>query len=141
MVSLRPATEADQSAIWRMVFAARLDPTSLDWRNFIVAVDDAKVVGIAQVKPYADCRELGSLMVEPAYRKRGIGGRLIETLLRRERGEVYLLCASTLAPYYAKFGFVVIDGRQAPATLRRKLRFAALFRLVGARVVAMKRAA
>ncbi|GIV83741.1 MAG: hypothetical protein KatS3mg052_0748 [Candidatus Roseilinea sp.] len=140
MVSLRPATEADQGVIRRMVLAARLDPTSLNWRNFIVAVDDGEIVGVAQIKPYADCREFGSLVVKPAYRNRGIGGRLIEALLQRERGEVYLLCASTLAPYYARFGFALIDDRQAPATLRRKLRFASLCRLIGARVVVMKRA-
>ncbi|MFC1464733.1 MAG: GNAT family N-acetyltransferase [Candidatus Brachytrichaceae bacterium NZ_4S206] len=141
MVSLRPATEADQGAIRRMVLAACLDPTSLDWRNFIVAVDGAEIVGVAQIKPYADCREFGSLVVKPAYRNQGIGGRLIEALLQREQGEVYLLCASTLAPYYAKFGFTVIDDRRAPATLRRKLRVASLFRLAGVRVVVMRRAA
>lgn len=124
-----------------MVLAARLDPTSLNWKNFIVAVDGVEIVGVAQVKPYPDCRELGSLVVRPAYRNRGIGGRLIEALLQHERGDVYLLCASSLAPYYSRFGFVIIDDAQAPATLRRKLRLASLFRLAGVRVVAMKRAA
>jgi len=41
MVEIRPAiraaTEADRSTIRKMVFAEHLDPTSLNWRHFLVA--------------------------------------------------------------------------------------------------------
>lgn len=141
MVYLRPATEADQDVIRAMVFAERLDPTSLNWRNFIVAADDGEIVGIAQIKPHRDCREFGSLVVKPAYRGRGIGRQLVEALLSKEAGDVYLLCAVQRVPYYRQFGFEVIDDAQAPPTLRRKLRLVGLFRIAGVHVVAMKRAA
>jgi N-acetylglutamate synthase-like GNAT family acetyltransferase len=141
MVYLRPATEADQDAIRAMVFAERLDPTSLNWRNFIVAADGGEIVGIAQIKPHRDCREFGSLVVKPAYRRRGIGRQLVEALLSKETGDVYLLCAAQRAPYYRQFGFEMIDHAQAPPTLRRKLRLVALFRFAGVHVVAMKKRA
>ena len=124
-----------------MVFAERLDPTSLNWRNFIVAADGREIIGIAQIKPHSDCREFGSLIVKPAYRRRGIGRQLVEALLSKEAGEVYLLCAVRRVPYYRQFGFEVIDNAQAPLTLRRKLRLVALLRFAGVHVVAMKRAA
>jgi len=141
VVHLRPATEADQGVIRAMVFAERLDPTSLNWRNFIVAADGREIIGIAQIKPHSDCREFGSLIVKPAYRRRGIGRQLVEALLSKEAGEVYLLCAVRRVPYYRQFGFEVIDNAQAPLTLRRKLRLVALLRFAGVHVVAMKRAA
>ena len=141
VVHLRPATEADQGVIRAMVFAERLDPTSLNWRNFIVAADGREIIGIAQIKPHSDCREFGSLIVKPAYRRRGIGRQLVEALLSKEAGEVYLLCAVRRVPYYRQFGFEVIDNAQAPLTLRRKLRLVALLHFAGVHVVAMKRAA
>jgi len=141
MVYLRPATEADQDIIRAMIFAERLDPTSLNWQNFIVAADGGEIVGIAQIKPHRDCREFGSLVVKPAYRRRGIGRQLVEALLSKETGDVYLLCAVQRAPYYRQFGFEVIDQAQAPPTLRRKLRLVALFRFAGVHVVAMKKRA
>jgi hypothetical protein len=47
--------------------------TALDWlmgrlmvRTVIFAEEDGAIVGIAQVKPYRDCREFGSLVVLPS---------------------------------------------------------------------------
>jgi N-acetylglutamate synthase-like GNAT family acetyltransferase len=122
-----------------MVLEERLDPTSLDWRNFIAAEEDSAIVGIAQVKPYRDCREFGSLVVLPSHRERGIGAMLIEAALAKEQGDVYLLCQQIRVPYYRKFGFELIDERDAPGTLKRKLRFSKFFRIFGVRIVCMKR--
>ncbi len=121
-----------------MVYAERLDPTSLNWKNFIVADDDGEIVGIAQVKPHRDCREFGSLVVRPSHRRRGIGAMLIEATLAGETGEVYLLCASSLMSYYGRFGFEQIDDRDAPPTLRRKLWLVGLLRFAGVRVICMR---
>lgn len=141
MIAVRPAVESDRHTIRRLVIAERLDPTMLDWENFIVAEEEGTIVGIAQVKPYRDCREFGSLVVHPAHRRRGIGTMLIEAALARERGEVYLLCAAPLASYYARFGFRAIAPAEAPTTLRRKLRLSRLFALFGVHVVCMRREA
>lgn len=139
MISLRPASADDQVTIRKTIFAERLDPTTLDWRNFIVAEDEGAIVGVAQVKPYRDCREFGSLAVRPSHRRQGIGAMLIEAALAREPGDVYLLCQTARVRYYRKFGFKVIQDRDAPGTLRRKLALAKLFRIAGIRVVCMKR--
>jgi len=149
VISLRPAIVADAATIRTMILSERLDPSMLDWRNFIVAYDEAKgnangaanggkIVGIAQMKPYADCREFGSLAVAPDYRNQGIGGRLIRTLIGREQGDVWLLCRDTNAPYYDKFGFEVMARSDAPKTLQKKLRVTRLFGMFGIKVVCMK---
>jgi N-acetylglutamate synthase-like GNAT family acetyltransferase len=120
-----------------MIFAMRLDPSSMKWQHFTVAESEGELIGMAQVKPYPDCREFGSLAVRHEWRKQGIGAMLIEDVLSREAGDVYLVCRSTLAPYYRKFGFADIAFGDAPRTLKLKLGAAFPFRLFGVRVVAM----
>lgn len=125
-----------------MVLREGLDPSTLRWPNFIVAQDDAgAIAGIAQIKPYRDCREFGSLVVLPQFRRQGIGAMLIEHALENEAGDVYLVCGVHRVPYYRKFGFVEINRDDAPRTLRRKLRIVGLFSVFGVKVVCMKRGA
>jgi N-acetylglutamate synthase-like GNAT family acetyltransferase len=136
--SLRPATAADQAAILATILRERLDPSTLNWRNFIVAVDNGEIVGMAQVKPYSDCREFGSLAVKPSHRNRGIGGQLVQALIEREPSDVYLVCRDVRAPYYRKFGFGQIHLNDAPRTLQWKLRLGQLFKAFGVEIVCMK---
>jgi N-acetylglutamate synthase-like GNAT family acetyltransferase len=145
VIIIRPATAADAPTILSMMVREGLDPSTRDWRNFIVAVDDAKadaqsdeIVGMAQIKPYTDCHEFGSLTVRPSHREQGIGGRLVRALVEKEPGDVWLLCRDTRVPYYTKFGFAPMDHRDAPKTLQRKLRIARLFGVFGVKVVCMR---
>ena len=137
---LRPAQAEDQTTIRALVRQERLDPTSLHWRNFLVAEDaGGRIVGIGQVKPLPGARELGSLVVVPEYRQQGVGAALIQTLWAREKGPLYLLTRDRRVPYYQKFGFRPIGWRDAPWAIRAKLLPALAFRLFGVRVVAMRR--
>ena len=125
-----------------MVLREGLDPSTLRWQNFIVAQDEAGVIaGIAQIKPYTDCREFGSLVVQPEYRRQGVGAMLIEHALAGEAGDVYLLCGVHRVPYYSKFGFVEIAHDAAPGTLRRKLGFVKLLVIFGVKIACMKHVA
>ena len=139
--NIRPATETDATTIKRMIRKARLDPTSLKWQHFLLAEDGAqKIIGIGQVKPYPGCEELGSLVVLPDYREQGIGGALIEALEARAGRPLYLLCLSTMGPYYQRFGYQRISWWAAPWFLKLKLSPALLFRLFGMRVFVMRKA-
>ena len=139
-VSFRPATAADEATIRRLIRGARLDPTNLHWQNFTCACDEAgRIVGIAQVKPYRDCREFGSLVVVPSWQGKGVAAALIRRLVEAERGVVWLVCRDRLAPLYARFGFVFAEYRSRPATLKLKTGAAAVARLFGIRVIAMRR--
>jgi N-acetylglutamate synthase-like GNAT family acetyltransferase len=136
MIRIRPATQADVLTIWRKVIGAGLDPTSLDWRRFMLAFDSAtgRVVGCAQIKRYEDCDEFGSLVVDVALRGQGIGGALLTHLVSQATGDLYLVCLDKMRPYYERFGFRVLDATSAPRTLRVKVRAG---RLLGVRVVCM----
>lgn len=139
MIIVRAARAEDQAEIRRIVIAARLDPTWLDWQHFNVAEEEGEVLGVAQVKPHADCREFASFAVKPAHQRRGVGALLLEATLAGEHGATYLICRDALAGYYARFGFREAPRQAAPRTLRRKLHLAWIFRAFGVRVICMRR--
>ncbi len=140
MVTIRRAVEADQVVIKQMVKDEELDPTSLNWSQFLIAEDAGEIVGIGQIRPYPKCRELGSIAVKKEYRGNGVGGAIIRALLVEETGDVYLECEVHNVTYYNRFGFVKIRWWQAPPPLRYKnLLISALGRLMGYRMAVMVR--
>ncbi|MBN1285070.1 MAG: GNAT family N-acetyltransferase [Anaerolineae bacterium] len=140
-ITLRRARAEDQAAIRRMVYAARLDPTRLHWSHFVVVeVLDGDIIGVGQVRPHRWCRELGSLVVDQAWRGRGVGAQIVRALLAGESGPVYLECAGRMAYYYTRFGFAEIPWWRAPLPLSIKAGPANLVaRLLGRRIVVMRR--
>jgi N-acetylglutamate synthase-like GNAT family acetyltransferase len=123
-----------------MVGAEHLDPTALKWQNFLVAEQDGKVVGIGQTRPYPRCPELGSLVVRKDFQSQGIGGMLIEALLARESGVVYLECRRPLESYYSRFGFKEIPWWRAPMPLKLKSGMGNILGpLFGVRIAVMRR--
>ena len=116
MFNLRKATRSDQAAIRHLIRSARINPTGLDWRRFLVAVDDTnRLIGCGQIKPHDNhtC-ELASIAVQPAYRRQGVARTLIENLLKEREVpgcEVYLTCRAELEPFYRKFGFERATGK------------------------------
>lgn len=117
-VRIRPARQDEQSTIREMVRGAGLDPTDLHWQNFLIAEHGGEIVGIGQMRPAAP--ELGSLVTREDWRGRGVARLLIEALLAREPGDVYLECDASLVPYYTQFDFKRINWRQAPMPLKIK---------------------
>ncbi len=139
-IHIRPATEADQTIIRLMVGAEHLDPTSLKWQNFLLAERDRTVIGIGQIRPYPNCHELGSLVVRKEFQRQGVGGMLIEALLARESGVVYLECRGPLESYYTRFGFKEIPWWRAPMPLKLKSGLGNVFgRLFGLRIAVMRK--
>jgi amino-acid N-acetyltransferase len=132
MFALRPAISADEAAIRRMVHAEHINPAGLDWRRFVVAVDEGgEVIGCGQVKPHRDgSRELASLVVVPAWRGRGVGRAIIEHLIVSHPGRLYLTCRSTLGPLYEKFGFRAIPPSEMTPYFRKLKRLAGVFELL-----------
>src|SRR5215204_6035633 len=92
MVDIRPAAETDAPTIRKMVKDEQLDPTSLDWRHFLIAEQDGQIIGIGQIKEYPGAHELGSLVVLPEYRSQGIASALINALEARTEFPLYLFC-------------------------------------------------
>ena len=118
---LRPATEAEQNIILKLVIAGGINPTGLDWQRFVIAQDDAgEVIGCAQLKPHRDgSMELASLVVVEKRQGEGIARALIEHLLGQHPGTLYLMCRSGLGPLYEKFGFRSLTQDEMPRYFRR----------------------
>lgn len=52
--TIRRATEPNQVAIRAMMRGERLNPTNIDWRRFLVAVDADGMVGAVRLRRHAD---------------------------------------------------------------------------------------
>lgn len=124
----RPALESESAQIDDLIHEVGINPSGLDWRRFIVAVNaHGVVVGCGQVKPHGkDILELASIAVKPEYRGQGIARKIIEILLERTPRPLYLMCIEHNGPMYVKFGFRSLLLDEMPRYFQRIVR---LFRL------------
>ena len=118
---VRPAQEADFPAIKKLIHQVGINPIGLDWGRFILAVsEEGEMIGCGQVKPHGDgSLELASIAVQPAWRHQGIATALIEKLIEKENGPLYLTCRPELESFYARFGFRKLETEELPAYFRR----------------------
>ena len=140
---VRPALESESTQIKDLINLVGINPTGLDWKRFIVAVNDREqVIACGQIKPHgADIRELASIAVHPEYRGQGIARAVIEKLLRENPKPIYLMCMSHNGPMYEKFGFQVIAEKQMPryfARIKKLFNIADVFRKSGEELFVMK---
>jgi len=132
VLTFRPATAVDQTAIRRMVYRAGINPLGLDWRRFLVAEEAGQIVAIGQIKPHNDgSRELASIAVIPSRQGQGVGSALVSVLLAGASAPLYLTCRAGLQAYYARFGFRTIGPEEMPPYFRRVARLMNLFAPAG----------
>ncbi len=127
--TLRPATEEDFPAVRQLIHLVGINPMSLDWRRFLIAVDSSgKLLGCGQLKPHGkEVIELASIAVQPDYQKQGIARAIIEQLISKAPRPLYLVCRSRLGPFYQEWGFRPLTRPEMPAYFRRLASIAALF--------------
>lgn len=118
---VRPALESESSQIKRLIHEGGINPTGLDWRRFLVAVEESgQVIGCGQLKPHGqDILELASIAVTPSYQKQGVARKIIERLLEQSPRPLYLMCIEHNGPMYEKFGFRAIELDEMPRYFRR----------------------
>jgi N-acetylglutamate synthase-like GNAT family acetyltransferase len=119
-VLVRPAVAADQDAIVALTRGERVNPTGLHWPRFFVAERDGALVGAVQMRLHHDgAHELGTLVVAPQARNQGIAAQLINALLSRSRGRVFMVTGRKHAAHYARWGFAPIRPCRAPRGVSR----------------------
>ena len=110
-----------------LILRVGINPRDLDWRRFLVAVDEAgKLIGCGQVKPHRDgSRELASIAVRPKWRRRGLASEIIRRLMAEAGPPLWLMCRADLAAFYRRFGYVAVEDPTAmPTYFRRVYRLA-----------------
>jgi N-acetylglutamate synthase-like GNAT family acetyltransferase len=140
---IRPALASESAQIKDLINLVGINPTGLDWKRFVVAVDaNGRVVACGQVKPHGmDIRELASIAVHPESRGLGLARAVIEMLLRETPRPLYLMCMSHNGPMYEKFGFQTIAEHQLPryfARIKKLFGIADVFRKSGEELLVMK---
>jgi len=140
---VRTASEADVDAIHRLVSAnlveGRLLPRSREEiaariKRFIVAVDNGRVIGCADLAPLSrQVAEVRSLVVEGGVRSCGIGRRLLRELERRALvSDFESLTAFTHTPgYFVQLGFSIVPHTWVPEKIEADCRTCAQFRQCG----------
>ena len=144
---IRAATQADQSTIVSMIREAKTNPRNLHWEHFHIAEEDGKIVGIRQVKVHKEgTKEVASGFVLPEYRRRRISAELMNEILSREKGTLYLMCRDRRALYYEQFGFQKVDSKQLPRDFYNEYRIGriittlvSIFSKDQVRIIPMKR--
>jgi N-acetylglutamate synthase-like GNAT family acetyltransferase len=148
-VRIRPAAETDQAEITRIVRSSNINPFGLAWPRFLVAEEQGRIVAVGQVKQHGDgSRELASIATSPEYRHKGVATAVVNALLARESGVLFLTCRHLMEPFYNRFGFRSA-GREEISPYFRRISWIAnpprfLRRLYGegdTRILIMKRAA
>jgi len=112
---VRPAKESDFPQISRLAGALGLDYPGMENDRLWVAEKADRVVGIVALKKHHDCHELVSLGVDPEFRDRGIGRRLILALTRSTAADVYL--ATIIPGFFARGGFKKV--RSVPTGMKK----------------------
>jgi len=127
---LRTAVAADEAAIKQLIREVGINPLGLDWRRFLVAVDEnGRLLACGQVKPHGDgSRELASIAVVPDWRGRGLARQIIRTLQEEAGPPLWLTCVAALVPFYQPLGFTrITDPAEMSPHFRRLHRLAAIF--------------
>lgn len=128
MITIRPAHETEAGQIRGLIHLAGINPMGLDWKRFVVAVNDQdEMLGCGQLKPHGQgVLELASLAVYPEHRGKGVARLIIEHLLKDSPRPLYLMCESGLGPMYEKFGFRPISYDEMPRYFQRISKLAGL---------------
>jgi predicted N-acetyltransferase YhbS len=128
MIRIRPAYETEAAQIRDLIYLVGINPTGLDWKRFVVAVDEHdQMIGCGQLKPHGrEILELASIAVHPEHQRKGIARAIIEYLLSASPRPLYLMCASGLGPLYQKFGFRAVSYQEMPRYFQRISKLAGL---------------
>lgn len=134
-VTLRRAQKSDAAAIRAIIRQAGINPLGIDWRRFLLAEADGRIVGTGQIKPHGDgSRELASIAVIPDYQRHGIAARIITTLLDGQSGPLYLTCQDQMETFYTRFGFRRVGRGEMTAYFRRLTAVVGVIIWIGRRV-------
>ncbi|MCD4809388.1 MAG: GNAT family N-acetyltransferase [Methanosarcinales archaeon] len=116
-VNIRSAGTGDipdiKSILSQYILETELVDDNID--RFVVAETGCRIVGCACLISIMDVIELRSIAVLPAWKNKGIGRRLFETLMQGAKGMTDRIYVRTTARgFFEKMGFWALDDSQKP---------------------------
>jgi amino-acid N-acetyltransferase len=148
-VTFRAATVEDSAAIHALIEAnleighllpRTFDDVRVNAPRFIVAVDEARVVGCAELAPLSkSVAEVRSLVVDQDHRGRGIGPRLVAQLSTAAlaRGFATLTAFTHEPAHFVRLGFTIVPHMWVPEKIAHDCTGCALFRKCGQHAVTL----
>lgn len=129
MVTIRPATPADEAAVAALLRESALVPLGEFAEQYAVAVEAAgAVAGVAGVEVYAGDGLLRSVAVAADRRSQGLGAKLVQDRIawaRARRLRALYLLTTTAESYFARLGFARIAREDAPPAVAASHEWAA----------------
>ncbi len=104
--SVRPANEGDLPAIERLEGDGGWEPASYLLYDVQVAEAAGEVIGFIASRTVGDEGEVLNLVVDPAWRRRGVATRLLETVKAPELFLEVRVSNSPARSLYSKLGFL-----------------------------------
>ncbi|WIA41925.1 hypothetical protein OEZ86_009238 [Tetradesmus obliquus] len=122
--NLRSATSQDVPAIRQRLLQEKMNPLSLDPKNFtVVESEEGQLLAFAQLQPVAaagasmPAYEFRSLVVDPPSRGQGKGSQLMQHIVSACPHDIYLTTLAKTTPFYQKAGFRLLQPADIPKWL------------------------
>jgi amino-acid N-acetyltransferase len=128
-VKLRTGRETDLPEVLALLRRANLPTEGVEakaLRDFVIAENGGKAVGVVGLEVYRESALLRSAAVDEQWRGCGVGRALIDRALAlsQERGvkDVFLL-TTTAEHYFPRFGFACVNRGSVPASVQESVEF------------------
>ncbi len=115
--SIHSCTSAQFEILKNYIQQFELDDRSLDHSQFLVALQNNKLVGFGRIREHVDCSELCSLGVIEPERNKGVGTALTKALIKKAKQPLYLVCI--IPNFFEALGFKMCH--TYPSALKNKL--------------------
>jgi amino-acid N-acetyltransferase len=99
-------------------------PSTLE--NFVVALQNGEVIGVAGLEIYTDYGLLRSLAVKPIFRDKGVAGKLllqIEDLASSKGLKAIYLMTETAPGYFNNKGYIKVTRTEVPLAIQASSEF------------------
>jgi N-acetylglutamate synthase-like GNAT family acetyltransferase len=113
-MKIQKARTEDRQQIHNLAEFLGLDYPGMEGDDAWIAEEGGRIAGIVALKRHADCDELVALGVDPEYRDRGLGRRLIQALFAEVPGDVFL--ATVIPDFFERCGFKEVSSPPAGMT-------------------------
>jgi GNAT superfamily N-acetyltransferase len=94
---------------------------SQEWQKFWIIEQDGRIVACGKLCHYATYSVLYNVLVEPGYRRQGLGSALVQRLGQEATKPLYLACFPDKVGFYTRLGFVQLRSLDLSPMLRYEL--------------------